>query len=92
MHPVTNTMNTITVPALDGRALEDRRRTILDIVADKKVVRFHYRRPNGQSFYKDVREFGPTEGVDVKSFRRGGGATEWVCWMSPELSIEEVEP
>ena len=85
-------MNTMTALALTGRPLEDRRAHILEILNNGMAVRFHYRRPGGASFYKDVIDFDPDEDGDIKAFRQSGGATDWVCWQAMELGLEEVEP
>lgn len=85
-------MNTINTYRLPDKARASRQREIETALAAGKVVRFHYPRPNGHSFHKDINVFAPDDVGDLVSFRRSGGATEYVCWDSPELTIEIVEP
>ena len=70
---------------------QDRKKQIEDIIASGKAVRFHY----PQGFYKDVKDLSVDTEVhemgDMMAFRQSGGATHYVCWESPELSIEAVE-
>lgn len=70
----------------------NRRQKILDILERGKVVRFHYPRPSGESFYKDVNVFEPDAEGDLRCFRQSGGVSDYVCWDAPWLRIEEVEP
>lgn len=67
------------------------------IIKSGKVVRFHY-----GPFYKDVNslegeEVEQPEGCEEKhfdlvAFRQSGGKVPHVCWESPDLRIEEVDP
>jgi hypothetical protein len=91
-NPEPRIMNTILTQRLPDHAADDRRTRIIEALASGKVARFHYTRPGGQSFHKDVNEFAPDGDGDIVSFRRTGGATHWVCWDSPELSLEIVDP
>lgn len=64
-----------------------RRLEIETALASGKVVRFHY--PHG--IHKDVNALTLNDVGDLVSFRRSGGFTAYVCWDSPELSVEVVD-
>ena len=83
-------MQTITTYGLTGPALEHRKVQIEQAVKAGHIVRFHY---GGLHFHKDVNSLAEGwEDDDLESFRRTGGRVPYVCWQSPELTIEILEP